>query len=69
MLACGLILRPVIPSLRFFVAWESKDDVLAFGALQDFRTTMNGKKSSRVLLKTGWSEFSCTLATRGSVDT
>jgi hypothetical protein len=57
-LACGLILGTVIPSLRGFVAWEFKDDdVLILGPFQDFLTTMNGKKRGRALLKTGWSYF------------
>ena len=57
-LACGLILGTVIPSLRGFIAWEFKDDdVVILGPFEDFLATMNGKKRGRVFLKTGWRYF------------
>jgi hypothetical protein len=48
----------VVPTLRFFVSGEFEDDdFLKRGTLQDFMTPMNGEKSCRMLLKTGWNQL------------
>jgi hypothetical protein len=57
-LAGGLILRAVVPSVRRFVAGKFKDDnVLALGTFENFRAPMNRKKFNRMLLKSGRSQF------------
>jgi hypothetical protein len=52
-----LILRAVIPGLRFLIAGKVEDeDLLERGPLQDFLTTMSGAKHNRVFLETGGSQ-------------